>query len=139
MNTTNVFLMPEIVCANSSHMSAPIGHYSHVCIAGGLVHVSGQLPVDADGTPLVNHPFEEQAVQVLTNLDNCLARAGVSRSRLIQVRVYLTDVTHWHAFNRIYGEWIGDLHRPARAVVGIAALHFGLFIEVEATALAARI
>jgi len=36
----------------------------------------------------------------------------------------------------IYADWIGD-HRPARAVAGVATLHFGLLIEVEALALGA--
>lgn len=126
----------EIVCANSADLASPSGHYSHVCIAGGMVHVSGQLPVSAAGVPLVHHSFSDQAKQVLANLDRCLATAGVSRARLVQVRVYITDMAQWPAFNRIYAEWIGD-HRPARAVAGVSELHFGLVIEIEAVALAA--
>jgi enamine deaminase RidA (YjgF/YER057c/UK114 family) len=55
--------------------------------------------------------------------------------RLLQVRVYLTDIDQWGAFNTLYAEWAGA-HRPARAVVPVPALHFGLMIEVEAVALA---
>ena len=44
----------------------------------------------------------------------------------------------WPRFNRIYADWIGE-HRPARAVAGVAELHFGLAVEVEATAIAPAI
>jgi enamine deaminase RidA (YjgF/YER057c/UK114 family) len=82
------FLMPEaIVCSNSPELPAPGGHYCHVCVAGNLLMISGQLPVTADGRTLEGQPFEVQARQVLANLDACLAQGGVDRSRLVQVRV----------------------------------------------------
>lgn len=126
--------MTEIVFANSARLRPPAGHYSHTCSAAGLVFVSGQLPIDADGTPMVDQPFERQAAQVLANLDACLEAAGTDRSRLVQVRVYVTDMAFWPVFNRIYADWIGEV-RPARAVAGVASLHFDLLLEVEAVAL----
>jgi reactive intermediate/imine deaminase len=125
----------DIVFANSARLRPPAGHYSHTCTAAGLVFVSGQLPVDAHGKPLGDQPFERQAEQVLANIDACLEAAGTSRSRLLQVRVYVSDMNFWPAFNRIYADWIGE-HRPARAVAGVASLHFGLLLEIEAVALA---
>jgi 2-iminobutanoate/2-iminopropanoate deaminase len=124
-----------IAYGNSPAISPPAGHYSHICIGAGIVHVSGQLPLDADGTPLSDQPFERQVKQVLTNLDACLAEAGIDKTRLLQVRVYVTDIALWPKFNEVYGKWIGDL-RPARAVAGVSSLHYGVAIEVEATALA---
>ncbi|HJW56195.1 MAG TPA: RidA family protein [Burkholderiaceae bacterium] len=129
--------VPEraITCTNSTEISPPAGHYSHVCIAAGLVHISGQLPVDTNGQPLTEHPFADQARQVLANLDGCLAKVGITRDKLVQVRVYVTNIAHWPEFNRLYAEWIGE-HRPARAVAGVSELHYGLNVEVEAVALA---
>ena len=79
--------------------------------------------------------FEEQTRLVLQNIDACLAGAGVSRQHLVSVRVYVTDINQWPTFNKIYGEWIGDF-RPSRAVAGVAELHYGFALEVEAIALA---
>jgi enamine deaminase RidA (YjgF/YER057c/UK114 family) len=72
---------------------------------------------------------------VLANVEGCLRAAGVGKTNLVQVRIYVTDVAQWPEFNRIYAQWLGD-HRPARAVVGVASLHFGVAVEVEALALA---
>lgn len=112
-------------------MAAPGGHYSHATVAAGLVFVAGQLPIAPDGRKLGDEPFETQARQVLANVRAALEGAGSGVEQLAQVRVYLTDLAHWPAFNALYAEWIGT-HRPARAVVPVPALHFGLLLEVEA-------
>ncbi|MBR0869415.1 RidA family protein [Bradyrhizobium tropiciagri] len=127
----------DIVFADSARLRPPAGHYSHTCTAAGLVFVSGQLPVDTDGKPMSDQPFERQAAQALANVDACLEAAGTDRSRLLQVRVYVTDMKYWPTFNQIYADWIGEV-RPARAVAGVASLHYGLLLEIEAIALAAR-
>ncbi|SAL63590.1 endoribonuclease L-PSP [Caballeronia arvi] len=123
-----------LLTVNPAGLATPGGHYSHVSIANGLIFVSGQLPIDASGRKLTDSPFEAQAEQVLANLASALAAAGSDLTKLAQVRVYIVDVGHWASFNAIYARWAGDA-RPARAVVPVPALHFGLKIEVEAVAL----
>lgn len=118
---------------NPAGLAPPGGHYSHVSIANGLVFVSGQLPIDATGRKLTDEPFEAQAEQVLANLACALAGAGSDVTKLAQVRVYIVDVEYWARFNEIYARWAGEA-RPARAVVPVPALHFGLMIEIEAVA-----
>jgi 2-iminobutanoate/2-iminopropanoate deaminase len=124
----------EILHINPATMAAPGGHYSHSVCAGGFVFVSGQLPIAPDGTKLNEAPFEQQARQVLANVAHALEAAGSSVAALTQVRVYVTDIASWPAFNAIYAEWAGAA-RPARAVVPVPALHYGFKIEVEAVAL----
>jgi reactive intermediate/imine deaminase len=116
-------------------MANPGGHYSHGVVAGGLLFVSGQLPIAPDGTRLTGADFATQTRQVLANLDAVLAARGLGRERLVQVRVYVTDIEKWGEFNALYAAWIGS-HRPARAVVPVPTLHYGFGLEVEAVALA---
>lgn len=120
---------------NPTTAPQPAGHYSHAAVGGGLVFIAGQLPIDAAGQRLTGEPFEAQARQVLANVKAALEAAGSAVPQLLQVRVYLTDIAHWGAFNVLYAEWAGA-HRPARAVVPVPALHHGLLLEVEALALA---
>lgn len=114
-------------------LATPGGHYSHASLAGGLVFISGQLPITPGGERLVDAAFEVQAAQVLANLRAALLASGSDVDRLVQVRVYLDDIAQWPLFDRIYGEWAGA-SRPARAVVPTGPLHFGFKVEVEATA-----
>jgi 2-iminobutanoate/2-iminopropanoate deaminase len=125
----------SIRTANPATMAAPGGHYSHAVAGGGLVFVSGQLPIARDGSKLDEAPFAEQARQVLDNVAQALAGAGSSVEKLLQVRVYVTDIASWPEFNTIYAQWAGTA-RPARAVVPVPQLHHGFKIEVEAMALA---
>ncbi len=125
----------DIVQSNPKTMAAPGGHYSHAVAANGFVFVSGQLPIAPDGAKLNDAPFERQAQQVLDNVAAALAGAGSAVNRLVQVRVYVTDIQSWPAFNTIYAAWAGSA-RPARAVVPVPALHYGFKIEIEAVALA---
>lgn len=124
---------PNIKQINADGLMPPRGKYSHVTIAQGTAYISGQLPVNSEGKPVTSESFAVQVEQTLHNLDACLVSAGLHRTDLVQVRVYLTDMSDWPGFDEIYGEWIGS-HRPARAVVGVSTLNHGAAIELEATA-----
>ena len=122
-------------CVAPKDLPTPGGHYSHATVANGFVFVSGQLPIAPDGTRLGDAPFEQQARQVLDNVEAALRAAGSGIDRLVQVRVYLDTVDNWPAFNAIYAQWAGAA-RPSRAIVPTGPLHFGFKVEVEAVALA---
>lgn len=121
-------------CANSTTIAQPGGHYSHVCIGGGIAYISGQLPLDRHGNMVSTTDVGRQIDQVLQNLDACLLAAGSDRHHLLQVRVYIQDMADWPEFDKRYRDWIGD-HKPARCVAGVASLHYGAAIELEATAM----
>lgn len=115
-------------------MAPPGGHYSHVVVANGSAYISGQLPITAAGKQLNAASFEEQANQVLANLQAALEAAGTSISKLVQVRVYITNMSNWPLFNTIYANWAGTA-LPARAVIPVSELHYGFLLEIEALAL----
>ena len=121
----------EVKRINPPTMATPGGHYSHATVANGFVFVSGQLPIRADGTKLVDASFDEQARQVLANVQAALEGAGSSIDKLVQVRVYVASLEDWPAFNAVYAQWAGEV-KPARAVVPTGPLHFGFRVEVEA-------
>ena len=131
MNVPKLSAMPKPI--QPAGLAAPGGHYSHAVVANGFVFISGQLPIAADGTKLVDATFYEQAKQVLNNVRIALEAAGSSVSQLVQVRVYVDDLANWPAFNVVYAEWAGNV-KPARAVVPTGPLHFGFKVEVEAVA-----
>ena len=116
---------------NPDTLAPPGGHYSHAVVAGDLVFVSGQLPIDAVGIRLNAASFDAQARQVLANVEAALIAAGSSVAQLVQVRVYVTDIANWPAFDTLYARWAGT-SRPTRAVVPVPQLHYGFAIEVEA-------
>lgn len=112
-------------------------HYSPFTIGGGLVFVSGQLPMKPRrDTSLARAPFEAQAEQALLNLQSVLEQAGVTPAQVIKTTVYLSDIADWDEFDAVYAGFFGET-RPSRSVVPTGPLHFGFRIEIEAVALAA--
>ena len=114
-------------------MAAPGGHYSHAVRAGAFVFVAGQLPISANGARLADKDFQTQVRQALANLATALEAANSAVDKLIHVRVYVTDMNDWPAFDKLYSDWIGAV-RPARAVVPVQTLHYGFRVEIEAVA-----
>lgn len=127
--------MTKIRHVDSDALQPPRGHYSHGVSANGFVFVSGQLPVTPSGERLAGAPFAVQARQALDNVATVLTACGTSIDNLVQVRVYITDVNDWGAFNEVYAVWAGE-SKPSRCVVPVPALSHGVAIEIEATALA---
>lgn len=119
--------------AISTHAApAAVGPYTQAVRAGGLVFVSGQLGLH----PATGHLAEgltAQARQALANVAAILEAAGASWAQVASVDVFLTDLAHFAEFNAIYAEVLGP-HRPARAVVGVAALPLGALVEIRAMA-----
>ncbi len=114
-------------------LEKPAGHYSHAIVHGGIAYLAGQLPRvpgDPDRRP---GTIEEQTRQVLLNVDEALRACGSRRDRVLRCTVFVADIAHWPAVNRVYAEFFGE-HRPARSVVPVNELHHGYAIEVEVTA-----
>lgn len=109
------------------------GHYSQAVVHGGLVFVAGQLPIVPDDPESKLVDFEAQAHQVISNVLAILRAAGSSADAILRATVYIADIAHWPAFNRIYAERLGA-HRPARTVVPVAQLHYGYLVEMDVIA-----
>jgi reactive intermediate/imine deaminase len=110
----------------------PLGHYPQAVRAAGLIHVSGQLPIKAEGRS--SDPFGEQARTVLHNLLAVLEAAGATPAHVVKVTAYVVGAEHWDSFNAAYADAFGEA-RPARSVVPVPALHHGYLIELDAVAL----
>ncbi|NCX06368.1 MAG: RidA family protein [Actinobacteria bacterium] len=67
--------MSKMKYCNPKTMATPGGHYSHVVVANGMAFISGQLPITAAGQQLNSAGFEDQAKQVLINLQAALEAA----------------------------------------------------------------
>ncbi|MBJ7502102.1 MAG: RidA family protein [Sphingopyxis sp.] len=110
-------------------------HYSPFTIGGGLIFVSGQLPLlPGRDTSLATAPFSEQVGQTLRNLKAVLEDAGAGVAQVIKTTVYLSDISDWDELDAVYGRFFGET-RPSRSVVPTGPLHFGFRVEIEAVAL----
>ncbi|MEM3691987.1 MAG: RidA family protein [Candidatus Korarchaeum sp.] len=111
----------------------PIGPYSQAVIAGDLVFLAGQIPIDPDTGEVVSGGIREQTRRVLENIKAVLEKAGCSLKDVVSVTVFLKDISHFNEFNEVYSEYFGDV-RPARATVQVARLPKDALVEIVVTA-----
>ena len=121
--------MDTVLTANAPQ---PAGHYSQATISGGLIFVSGQLPVDPK-TKEIPDSIGGQTNLVIDHLDSILKASGSSLQKVVKVTVYISDISLWDEVNGVYAERFGE-HKPARAIVPTRDLHFGCKIEMDAIA-----
>ena len=116
---------------------AAIGPYSQAVVAGDLVFLSGQIPLEPKHGKLITGSIEDETRQVLTNLRNVLAAEGLDLTAVVRTTVYLTDLADFPRINQTYAEFFAEPF-PARATVQVTALPRGARIEIDAIAIAKR-
>lgn len=114
----------------SPHAPKAIGPYSPAVKLGDFVYLSGQLPLDTDGN-LVAGDIQEQAYQVLKNMEATLAEMNLEMRHIVKTTVFLTDLNDFAALNEIYATYFSHPY-PARSTVQVAALPKGAKVEIEA-------
>lgn len=117
-------------------LGAPLGPLAAATVSTGpLVHVSGQSAL-VDGRPVFSTIAEETRL-TLEALERVLEAAGSSRLHVLRCGVYLDDLAHYDEMNAAYAAFF-DVHRPARTTIEVAALPFGLRVEIDCVATVAR-
>ena len=109
-----------------------IGPYSAGVAAGGLLFVSGQLPVNAEGQfPL---GIKAQAAQCIENLKAVLENGGSDLQHVVKTTVFLRSINDFGAVNEVYAQYFDGAVLPARSCVQVAALPKDAPMEMEAIA-----
>jgi 2-iminobutanoate/2-iminopropanoate deaminase len=117
----------------TSHAPRPIGPYSQGVIAGGLLFVSGQIPIDPATDKLVEGDIKVQTEQVLKNILAVLKEAKMGPENVVKASVFLADLADFPQMNEVYGKFLGK-EPPARSTIQAAGLPKGARIEIDVIA-----
>ncbi len=116
---------------HSDAAPAAIGTYSQAVRGGGLVFLSGQIPLMPETMEVVEGDFEARARQVFANLAAVAAAAGGSLNDVVKLTIFLTDLDNFATVNAVMEDFF-DQPYPARAAVGVASLPKGVDVEADA-------
>ncbi len=111
----------------------PVGPYSVVTEAHGLVFVSGQGALDPASGKIVAGGVEAEAEQVMRNIGAILRDVGLDYSDILKATIFLVDMDDFPKVNAVYGKYVADA-KPARSTVAVAALPLGIQVEIEVIA-----
>jgi 2-iminobutanoate/2-iminopropanoate deaminase len=112
---------------------AAIGPYSQAVEAGGLIFISGQLPVDPATGAMAPAEVKAQTEAVLKNLEAIVKSQGLTLENIVKTTVFMADLGQFAAMNEVYGRFF-PANPPARATVEVKALPKAALVEIEAVA-----
>lgn len=101
---------------------------SNMVVYQGVLLTKG---ITARGLP---RDITAQTSDVLRQLDSLLAEAGLTKSSLLQVMIWLADTRDFDAMNVVYDAWVPQGAQPVRACVESALATPDLLIEIQASA-----
>lgn len=112
---------------------AAIGPYSQAVDCGSFLVTSGQVPFDPATGEFVPGGIAEQTRQVLANIREVLAAAGLTMDNVVKTTVFLQNMGDFAAMNAVYAEFF-TAEMPARMCYEVAALPMGALVEIDAVA-----
>ena len=107
--------------------------FSRIVRAGDFVLIGGMTSVDEYGAVIGETPYE-QTVEILRKITHELERVGLGPPRVIQSRVYVTDISRGDEVCRAHGEVFAQ-HRPLMTIVEVSGLiDPRMLVEIETVA-----
>jgi reactive intermediate/imine deaminase len=102
--------------------------------AGGLLFLSGQASIGADGSIVGEGDFDAQLAQTMGNIQTVLAAGGSDLSKVVKVTIYLTDMGHFPKILEARQRWFTPPY-PADTTVEVKSLALPeLMIEIDVIA-----
>lgn len=101
---------------------------SEASIHGGVAYLAGQVPL----TPGAD--IETQTREVLSEIDDLLAKCGSDKTRILRAQVYLADIADFGGMNRAWDAWVVPGNAPARATVESRLANPAWKVEIVVTA-----
>lgn len=95
---------------------------------GNVFCPAGQIPDD------LSAGIEVQTGQVLDAIDGIMVRFGGSKSDLVSVQVWLSDMADFQGMNAVWDNRVDQENPPARATCGVALARPGMRVEMVAVA-----
>lgn len=118
---------------STQNAPAAIGPYSQAVEAGGLIFISGQLPIDPATGAMAPAEIKAQTEAVIKNLEGILKSEGLSLDNILKTTVFMADLGQFAQMNEVYGRFF-SANPPARATVEVKALPKAALVEIEAIA-----
>ncbi len=120
----------ELKVIHTDKAPGAVGPYSQAVLAGNLLFLSGQIPINPATGELVKSSIEEETRQCLENAKAILEEAGTTLENVIKATVFIKDMDQFGRINKVYGQYF-HTHKPARACVEVARLPKDVNVEIE--------
>lgn len=117
----------------SANVPATTGPYSQAVEVGDVMYASGQLGIDPASNLPVYGGVGAETRQAMSNIRVLLQENGYDLEDIVQVDIYLTDLSYFEEMNAVYGSYFFE-NPPARSVAQVEALPQATNVQISVVA-----
>ena len=85
---------------------------SQMVVHGDTVYLAGIVAQANKGKSVT-----DQTREILTTIDNYLAKAGSNKTKLLRANIWITDMANFAEMNAVWDAWVAPGQTPVRACV----------------------
>jgi 2-iminobutanoate/2-iminopropanoate deaminase len=113
---------------------AAIGTYNQAVQSKGFIYTAGQVGIVPGTGKIIEGGIKSETFRALQNIDAILKAAGVDKSHIIKLTVFVTDLRGFNYVNESFKAFFSGIDFPARSTVEVSGLPLNAKVEIECIA-----
>ncbi|HJN98164.1 MAG TPA: Rid family detoxifying hydrolase [Candidatus Marinimicrobia bacterium] len=113
---------------------AAIGTYNQAVQSNGFIYTAGQVGIVPGTGKIIEGGIKSETFRALQNIDAILKAAGVDKSHIVKLTVFVTDLRGFNYVNESFKAFFSGIDFPARSTVEVSELPLNAKVEIECIA-----
>ena len=119
---------------HTSDAPAAIGTYNQAVQSKGFIYTAGQVGIVPGTGKIIEGGIKSETFRALQNIDAILKAAGVDKSHIVKLTVFVTDLRGFNYVNESFKAFFSGIDFPARSTVEVSGLPLNAKVEIECIA-----
>ena len=119
---------------HTPYAPASIGTYNQAVQSNGFIYTAGQVGIVPDTGKIIEGGIKSETFRALQNIDAILKAAGVDKSHIVKLTVFVTDLRGFNYVNDSFKAFFSGIDFPARSTVEVSGLPLNAKVEIECIA-----
>ena len=111
-----------------------IGTYNQAVQSNGFIYTAGQVGIVPGTGKIIEGGIKSETFRALQNIDAILKAAGVDKSHIVKLTVFVTDLRGFNYVNESFKAFFSGIDFPARSTVEVSELPLNAKVEIECIA-----
>ena len=109
---------------------AAIGTYNQAVQSKGFIYTAGQVGIVPGTGKIIEGGIKSETFRALQNIDAILKAAGVDKSHIVKLTVFVTDLRGFNYVNESFKAFFSGIDFPARSTVEVSGLPLNAKVEI---------
>ena len=119
---------------HTPYAAAAIGTFIQAVQSYGFIYTAGQVGIVPGTGKIIEGGIKSETFRALQNIDAILKAAGVDKSHIVKLTVFVTDLRGFNYVNESFKAFFSGIDFPARSTVEVSGLPLNAKVEIECIA-----